>query len=67
MDLTPLSAKHRNLGLHGASYLVIGEFYLFILFISCFCVETITALFKTTFNIDFPFDVQEFVAFGFIG
>uniref|UniRef100_A0A7M5X152 Chloride channel protein n=2 Tax=Clytia hemisphaerica TaxID=252671 RepID=A0A7M5X152_9CNID len=29
--------------------------------------ETITALFKTTFNIDFPFDVQEFVAFGFIG
>eukprot|EP00794_Sanderia_malayensis_P015115 gene15115-16671_t len=28
---------------------------------------TITALFKTTFRIDFPFDVQEFVAFGFIG
>ncbi|XP_065060916.1 chloride channel protein 2-like isoform X2 [Rhopilema esculentum] len=29
--------------------------------------ETITALFKTRFRIDFPFDVQEFVAFGFIG
>lgn len=29
--------------------------------------ETITALFKTNFNMDFPFDVQEFVAFGFIG
>ena len=30
-------------------------------------LETITALFKTRFRIDFPFDVQEFVAFGFIG
>lgn len=29
--------------------------------------KTITALFKTTFDIHFPFDVQEFVAFGFIG
>jgi len=29
--------------------------------------ETITALFKTRFRVDFPFDVQEFVAFGFIG
>merc|ERR1719494_114932 len=28
---------------------------------------TLTALFKTNFNIDFPFDVQEFVAFAFIG
>ena len=37
--------------------------FLFFLFI----LETITALFKTRFRIDFPFDVQEFVAFGFIG
>ncbi|XP_072036571.1 chloride channel protein 2-like isoform X2 [Amphiura filiformis] len=29
--------------------------------------ETITALFKTNFRIDFPFDVQELVAFSFIG
>ena len=32
-----------------------------------FPLETITALFKTRFRVDFPFDVQEFVAFGFIG
>ncbi|XP_071494370.1 chloride channel protein 2-like [Diadema antillarum] len=29
--------------------------------------ETITALFKTNFRLDFPFDVQELVAFAFIG
>ncbi|PIK54875.1 putative chloride channel protein 2 [Apostichopus japonicus] len=29
--------------------------------------ETITALFKTNFRIDFPFDVQELIAFAFIG
>lgn len=29
--------------------------------------ETITALFKTSFNIDFPFDPQEILAFAFIG
>ncbi|XP_077998012.1 chloride channel protein 2-like [Glandiceps talaboti] len=29
--------------------------------------ETITALFKTSFRVDFPFDVQEFIAFSLIG
>ena len=29
--------------------------------------ETITALFKTSFNIDFPFDPLEIMAFAFIG
>lgn len=29
--------------------------------------ETITALFKTSFRIDFPFDLRELVAFAFIG
>ena len=29
--------------------------------------ETITALFKTSFNVDFPFDPYELLAFGFIG
>lgn len=29
--------------------------------------DTITALFKTSFNIDFPFDPQEIVAFAMIG
>ncbi|XP_033641942.1 chloride channel protein 2-like isoform X2 [Asterias rubens] len=29
--------------------------------------ETITALFKTTFRVDFPFDPQELIAFAFIG
>ncbi|XP_077867132.1 chloride channel protein 2-like, partial [Saccoglossus kowalevskii] len=29
--------------------------------------ETITALFKTNFRVDFPFDVQEFLAFALIG
>ena len=29
--------------------------------------ETITALFKTSFRPDFPFDLQELLAFGFIG
>ena len=29
--------------------------------------STITALFKTSFNIDFPFDPQEILAFTFIG
>lgn len=29
--------------------------------------DTITALFKTSFRIDFPFDPQEFIAFAFIG
>ena len=29
--------------------------------------ETITALFKTNFRVDFPFDVQELIAFAFIG
>ena len=29
--------------------------------------DTITALFRTSFNIDFPFDLQELLAFGFIG
>lgn len=29
--------------------------------------ETITALFKTSFRIDFPFDLQELLAFSFIG
>lgn len=32
-----------------------------------FISETITALFKTNFRIDFPFDVEEFVAFALIG
>ena len=29
--------------------------------------ETLTALFKTSFNVDFPFDPYELVAFAFIG
>ena len=29
--------------------------------------ETVTALFKTNFNVDFPFDVEEFIAFALIG
>lgn len=29
--------------------------------------ETITALFKTNFRIDFPFDTEEFIAFSLIG
>ncbi|XP_033103927.1 chloride channel protein 2-like isoform X2 [Anneissia japonica] len=29
--------------------------------------ETITALFKTNFRVDFPFDPQELIAFSFIG
>lgn len=29
--------------------------------------DTITALFRTSFRIDFPFDLQELLAFGFIG
>ena len=29
--------------------------------------ETVTALFKTNFRLDFPFDVEEFIAFGSIG
>lgn len=29
--------------------------------------ETVTALFKTNFRLDFPFDVEEFIAFASIG
>ncbi|XP_074626066.1 chloride channel protein 2-like isoform X1 [Acropora palmata] len=29
--------------------------------------ETVTALFKTNFRLDFPFDVEEFIAFALIG
>ncbi|EDO41473.1 predicted protein, partial [Nematostella vectensis] len=29
--------------------------------------ETITALFKTNFRVDFPFDIEEFIAFALIG
>ena len=29
--------------------------------------ETVTALFKTNFRLDFPFDVEEFLAFALIG
>lgn len=33
---------------------------------ACF-TDTITALFKTNFRIDFPFDTEEFIAFSLIG
>lgn len=36
----------------------------------CYCAflsETITALFKTRFRLDFPFDLQELPAFAVIG
>lgn len=33
----------------------------------CVCAETITALFKTRFRLDFPFDLQELPAFAVIG
>ncbi|KAG1681936.1 Chloride channel protein 2 [Nymphon striatum] len=42
--------------------------YFFFNLIKCFLpVETLTALFKTSFRIDFPFDPQELVAFAMIG
>lgn len=34
---------------------------------SAFSSETITALFKTRFRLDFPFDLQELPAFAVIG
>lgn len=34
---------------------------------SAFLSETITALFKTRFRLDFPFDLQELPAFAVIG
>lgn len=34
---------------------------------SAFPSETITALFKTRFRLDFPFDLQELPAFAVIG
>lgn len=34
---------------------------------SAFPAETITALFKTRFRLDFPFDLQELPAFAVIG
>lgn len=33
----------------------------------CFSSETITALFKTRFRLDFPFDLQELPAFAILG
>ncbi len=36
-------------------------------FLSTCLSDTITALFKTNFRIDFPFDTEEFIAFSLIG
>ena len=47
--------------LRKSSYLAVYKCHYFII------SDTITALFKTNFRPDFPFDTEEFIAFSLIG